>query len=250
MDRDDQEMVNFQRQLLQLAADNHLTVTFHGVAAPTGLERTFPNLLNSESVRNWEYDKWDADGVTPEHDVTVPLTRMLAGPLDYHQGTLRGVPLEQFKPVVAAPVVIGTPARMLASYVVLQNHLPMMADYPSAYRSNPLTPVIAGIPATWDDSRALIARVGEEIVIARRSGEIWWIGAMTDRRARSVRVALSFLPAGKFRAEVYRDDLRAEPRYKLETREVQASGELSFPLAAAGGALVRLTPISETPRSP
>ncbi len=244
MDRDDQEMVNFQRQLLQLAADNQLTVTFHGVAAPTGLERTFPNLLNSESVRNWEYDKWDADGVTPEHDVTVPLTRMLAGPLDYHQGTLRGVPLEQFKPVVAAPVVIGTPSRMLASYVVLQNHLPMMADYPSAYRANPLTRVIAAVPDTWDDTRALIGRVGEEVVIARRSGNDWWIGAMTDRHARGVRVPLSFLPAGAFRAEIYRDDLGAESRYKLETREVQASGELSLPLAAAGGALVRLTPIS------
>ena len=160
------------------------------------------------------------------------------------------MPLEQFKPVVAAPVVIGTPVRMLASYVVLQNHLPMMADYPSAYRANPLTPVVAGIPATWDDSRALIARVGEEIVIARRSGKVWWIGAMTDRHARGVRFPLTFLPAGTFRADIYRDDLGAESRYKLETREVRASGELSLPLAAAGGALVRLTPISETPRSP
>jgi alpha-glucosidase len=241
MDRDDQEMVNFQRELLQLAADNHLTVTFHGVAAPTGLERTFPNLLNSEAVRNWEYDKWDADGVTPEHDVTVPLTRMLAGPMDYHQGTLRGVSLEKFKPVVAAPVVIGTPTRMLASYVVLQNHLPMMADYPSAYRASPLTRVMAGIPATWDDTRALSARLGEEIVIARRSGEDWWIGAMTDRHARDVVVSLSFLPAGKFRAEIYRDDLTAEVRYKLETREVKANGEFVLALAASGGALVRLT---------
>ena len=88
MDRDDQEMVVFQRELLQLAADNHLTVTLHGVAAPTGLERTFPNLLTSEAVLNLEYNKWDDAGVTPEHDVTVPLTRMLAGPLDYHQGSL------------------------------------------------------------------------------------------------------------------------------------------------------------------
>ena len=184
MDRDDQEMVRFQRELLQLAADNHLTVTFHGVAAPTGLERTFPNLLNSEAVRNLEYDKWDEDGVTPEHDVTVPFTRMLAGPLDYHQGTLRGVPLEQFKPRVAEPVVIGTPSRMLASYVVLQNHLPMMADYPSAYRRHPLARVMAAVPATWDDTKVLAAKVGEEVVIARRSGNDWWIGAMTDRQVK------------------------------------------------------------------
>ncbi|HEY7642370.1 MAG TPA: glycoside hydrolase family 97 protein [Steroidobacteraceae bacterium] len=241
MDRDDQEMVDFQRELLQLAADNHLTVTFHGVAAPTGLERTFPNLLNSEAVRNLEYDKWDEEGVTPEHDVTVPLTRMLAGPLDYHQGTLRGVPLERFKPRVAAPVVIGTPSRMLASYVVLQNHLPMMADYPSAYRQHPLARVMAAIPATWDDTRALAARVGEEVVIARRSGNDWWIGAMTDRHEREVRVPLSFLPAGTFQAEIYRDDPGAEHGFKRETRAVTPADELSVHLAAAGGALVKLT---------
>jgi alpha-glucosidase len=241
MDRDDQEMVNFQRQLLQLAADNQLTVTFHGVAAPTGLERTFPNLLNSEAVRNLEYDKWDEQGVTPEHDVTVPLTRMLAGPLDYHQGTFRGVPLEQFRPRVAAPLVIGTPARMLASYVVLQNHLPMMADYPSAYRANPLTRVAATIPATWDDTRALVARVGEEVIVARRSGEDWWIGAMTDRHAREVRLPLSFLPAGKFQAEIYRDDLAAEHGFRRETHAVTRADELGIRLAAAGGALVRVT---------
>jgi alpha-glucosidase len=242
MDRDDQEMVNFQRELLQLAADNHLTVTFHGVAAPTGLERTFPNLLNSEAVRNLEYDKWDDDGVTPEHDVTVPLTRMLAGPLDYHQGTLRGVPLAQFKPRVAEPVVIGTPVRMLASYVVLQNHLPMMADYPSAYRRHPLTRVMSAVPTTWDDTRALVAKVGEEVVIARRSGNEWWIGAMTNRNARKEQLSLSFLPAGKFQAEIYRDDLAAQFGYQRETREVTSSDRLSLPLAESGGALVRLTP--------
>ena len=245
MDRDDQEMVDFQRELLQLAADNHLTVTFHGVAAPTGLERTFPNLLSSEAVRNLEYDKWDDDGVTPEHDVTVPLTRMLAGPMDYHQGTLRGVPLEQFKPRITEPVAIGTPVRMLASYVVLQNHLPMMADYPTAYRRHPLTRVMSMIPTTWDDTRALVARVGEEIVIARRSGNDWWIGAMTDRHARKVQLSLSFLPAGKYQAEIYRDDLAAAHGFGRETRDVTKTDELSLRLAESGGALVRLTPVAD-----
>ncbi|MGH8252270.1 MAG: glycoside hydrolase family 97 catalytic domain-containing protein, partial [Steroidobacteraceae bacterium] len=247
MDRDDQEMVGFQRELLQLAADNHLTVTFHGVAAPTGLERTFPNLLNSEAVRNLEYNKWDEDGVTPEHDVTVPLTRMLAGPLDYHQGSLRGVPLKQFEPRVAAPLVVGTPVRMLASYIVLQNHLPMMADYPSAYRRHPLTRIMAALPATWDDTRALAAQVGEEVVIARRSGNDWWVGAMTNRHAREVRIPLSFLPPGLFQAEIYLDDVAAEHGFKRETREVIPPDELRLSLAAAGGALVKLTLIPEPP---
>jgi alpha-glucosidase len=248
MDRDDQEMVNFQRQLLQLAAVNQLTVTFHGVAAPTGLERTFPNLLNSEAVRNLEYDKWAADGVTPEHDVTVSVTRMLAGPLDYHQGTLRGVPLERFTPRVAAPVVIGTPSRMLASYVVFQNHLSMMADYPSAYRAHPLTRVMAEVPTTWDDTRALVAQAGEDIVIARRSGNEWWIGAMTDRHARNVDLPLSFLPAGTFRAQIYRDDLASTYGFGSETRDVTMTDVLTLRLAASGGSLVRLTPMLPTSR--
>ena len=247
MDRDDQEMVVFQRELLQLAADNHLTVTFHGVAAPTGLERTFPNLLNSEAVRNLEYDKWDEDGVTPEHDVTVSLTRMLAGPLDYHQGSLRGVPRERFRPRVAEPLVIGTPTRMLASYVVLQNHLPMMADYPSAYRRHPLTRIMAAVPSTWDDTKALTAEVGEAIVIARRSGNDWWIGAMTDRKARELSVSLSFLPPGLFTAEIYQDDPAAEHGFRREAREVTPVDELALPLDESGGAVVRLTLIPEPP---
>ncbi len=240
MDRDDQEMINFQRELLQLAAENHLTVTLHGVAAPTGLERTFPNLLNSEAVRNLEYDKWDEKGVSPEHDVTVPVTRMLAGPLDYHQGTLRGVPIERFEARVAAPLVIGTPVRMLASYVVLQNHLPMMADYPSAYRGHPLTPVMVAVPETWDDTRVLLAGAGEEMIIARRSGADWWIGAMNNSRPRDMQVPLSFLPPENFRAEIYLDDRTSEHGFRRETRELTGQDSLRLPLAAAGGAFVRL----------
>ena len=98
MDRDDQAMVNFLRRAIETAAANRLTVTLHGVSAPTGLERTYPNLLTNEGVLNLEYDKWDKQGVTPEHELTVPFTRMLAGPLDFHQGSFRGVPVEEFRP--------------------------------------------------------------------------------------------------------------------------------------------------------
>jgi beta-glucanase (GH16 family) len=123
----------------------------------------------------------------------------------------------------------------------------MLADYPSAYRGHPLTRVLSEVPATWDETRALAARVGEEVVIARRSGNEWWIGAMTDRNAREVRFSLSFLPAGLFRTEIYRDDAGAEHGFRRETREVMPPDELRLPLAAAGGALVRLTPVPEPP---
>ena len=242
MDRDDQEMVRFQRELLELAAENRLTVTFHGVAAPTGLERTFPNLLTSEAVLNLEHDKWDEAGVTPDHDITVAMTRMLAGPLDYHQGSLRGVPADRFEARQSAPLVIGTPLRMLASYVVFQNHLPMAADYPSAYRRHPLTRVMTEVPATWDDTKAVSARPGEEIVIARKSGNDWWIGAMSGRDARDVKVPLAFMMPGTFRADIYQDDPAAEHGFAQLSRKVSPGDVIDLKLAAAGGALVRLTP--------
>jgi alpha-glucosidase len=235
-------MVNFLRRAIEKAAANHLTVTLHGVAAPTGLERTYPNLLTHEGVLNLEYDKWDDDGVSPEHELTVAFTRMLAGPLDFHQGSLRGVPVEKFKPRIAAPLVIGTPCHMLASYVVFQNHLSMVADYPSAYRGHPALPVLAAIPTTWDDTRCVAGKVGELIVMARRHGAEWWVGAMGGREPREVEIPLSFLGPGRFRAEVYQDDLSAAARLARHSEAVAAGDSLRAPLAAAGGLLVRLSP--------
>ncbi len=247
MDRDDQEMVNFLRRALAKAAANQLTVTLHGVAAPTGLERTYPNLLTNEGVLNLEYDKWDDEGVTPEHELTVAFTRMLAGPLDFHQGSLRGVPVEKFKPRIRAPLVIGTPCRMLASYVVFQNHLSMVADYPSAYRGHPALPVLVAIPTTWDDTRCLAGKVGEFIVMARRHGAEWWVGAMGGREPREVEVTLGFLGPGRFRAEVYRDDLSAAARVAQRTEDVSAADSLHAPLAPAGGLLIHLSPVNGVP---
>jgi len=242
MDRDDQEMVNLQREVLRTAAANRLTVTFHGVEKPTGLERTYPNLLTSEGVLNLEYDKWDDLGVMPEHEVTVPFTRMLAGPLDFHQGSFRTVAVAEFKPRNEAPLVIGTPCRTLASYVVFQNHLPMAADYPSAYRGHPALPVLAEIPTTWDDTKVLAGAVGNYIVIARRQAENWWVGAMTNRQGRELRISLGFLGTGRFQAKVYRDDLAATHRLSSASKNVGAEDEIQGKLAPAGGMLIHLSP--------
>jgi alpha-glucosidase len=244
MDRDDQEMVNFLREALRTAADNRLTVTLHGMSKPTGLERTYPNLLNSEGVLNLEYDKWDKLGVPPEHDVLVPFTRMLAGPLDFHQGSFRTVPVADFAPRNAAPLIMGTPCRTLATYVVFQNHLPMVADYPSAYRGHPGLPILSQIPTTWDDTKFLAGTVGEFIVLARRAGDAWWIGGMTDRSAREARIPLRFLGPGRFRMEVHRDDLTASHQFSSETKDVGADDEILAKLAPAGGVLVRLSPVA------
>src|SRR5262249_28163833 len=153
----------------------------------------------SEGVLNLEYDKWDKLGVPPEHEVTVPYTRMLAGPLDFHQGSFRTVRPGDFKPRNEAPLVMGTPARTLASYVVYQNHLPMVADYPSAYRGHPGLAVLAKVPAAWDDTKFVAGSVGEFVAVARRSRDVWYVGAMTDGRGRELQVPLRFLGPGQYR---------------------------------------------------
>jgi alpha-glucosidase len=233
-------MVNFMRDVLKTAAANRLTVTFHGCPKPTGLERTYPNLLTNEGVLNLEYDKWDRLGVPPEHELTVAFTRMLAGPLDFHQGSFRTVAVKDFKPRNEAPLIMGTPCRTLASYVVFQNHLPMVADYPSAYRGHPALPVLAQIPTTWDDTRVLSGAVGEFIVIARRHGADWWVGAMTDRAARDVTVPLGFLGPGRFQVEWFRDDLAAKYQLVRDTKPAGSTDVLQAKLAPAGGLLIHL----------
>ena len=242
MDRDDQEMNRFIRKAVKLAAENRLTVTLHGCPKPTGLERTYPNLLTHEGVMNLEYDKWDKLGVTPDHELTVPFTRMLAGPLDFHQGSFRTVKRAAFEPRNEAPFVVGTPSRTLASYVVFQNHLSMVADYPSAYLDHPGLPMLATIPTSWDDTKVLDAKVGQFIVIARRSGHEWYVGAMTDGEQRTFEIPLGFLTPGRYQAEIVADDDTAKHGLVIRKQHVTTEDRLKLKLSPAGGGLVRVFP--------
>ncbi|WP_165226546.1 glycoside hydrolase family 97 protein [Aquisphaera insulae] len=248
MDRDDQEMVRFLRRAIEKAAENRLTITLHGVSAPTGLERTYPNLLTHEAVMNLEYDKWDRQGISPEHELIVPFTRMLAGPLDFHQGSLRGVPAEKFRAQNVAPLVIGTPCRMLATYVVFENHLPMVADYPSSYRDHPGLPILASIPTTWDDTKCLAAKVGQLAIVARRHGDEWWVGAMGGSEGRDVKIPLGFLDPGDYRAETYRDAIERKGGMSSDREDVTAASTIEARLAPAGGLLIRLSPARRADR--
>jgi alpha-glucosidase len=241
MDRDDQEMYCFLRKAIQLAAAHRLTVTLHGCPKPTGLERTYPNLLTEEAVLNLEYNKWDPLGCPPEHQVTVAFTRMLAGPLDFHQGSFRAVAPQLFKPRDKAPLVMGTPCRTLASYVVYQNHLPMVADSPSAYAGHPALPVLVHIPTTWDDTRVIAETVGEFVAIARHHGDTWHVGAMTDRKARTVQLPLSFLGPGRYSVEIWGDDDQAKYGLSLRTDRVTVTDTATVKLADAGGAYLKIT---------
>ena len=247
MDRDDQEMVRFYHEMIEKAAAHHLTINFHGAYKPTGTQRTFPNEFNREGVLNLEYDKWSETGSTPEHEVTIPFTRMLAGPMDYHQGGFRHVTPEAFHPQFTAPLVMGTRARMLAMYVVYENLLPMLADDPTAYRGQTGLSFAAGVPAAWDETRVLHAAVGDAVTVARRSGDVWYVGSMTDGEAREVDVSLSFLGPSRFEAEVYADgpptgDPAVPPAAVHETRLVTAADTVRVRMAPAGGHAMRLSP--------
>ena len=243
LDSDDQEIIGFVHRLLKTAAANHLTVTIHNTKETTGLERPYPNLLTTEGVRNLEYNKVDPRGITPEDELTTAFCRMLAGPLDFHQGSFRGVAPGAFRVRNEAPLIVGTPCRTLASYVVFQNHLAMVADYPSAYRGHPALPILVSIPDTWDDTKGLSGKVPESIVVARRNGVDWWVGAMTDSHARAIEVPLGFLGEGAFRAEIHQDDPDATFHMASRTETVRAGDTLTVPIAPAGGALIQLSPV-------
>lgn len=247
-ERDDQEMVNFFHELVQLAAKHHLTVTLHNISKPTGLRRTYPNLMTIESVFNAEYNKWHAQGSTPEHELTVPFARMLAGPVDYHSGSFHNVTQQEYKPRNVAPVTIGTRTRELARYVVYEGYLPMVADYPAAYRNQPGLEFLSQVPTFWDETRVLNSAVGKYITVARRHGSRWYVGSMSDGGARELSIPLNFVGAGSFVAEIYSDDLNApaQPEKLIFQRlEATASDTIRAALAAAGGHVIRLTPVRQ-----
>jgi alpha-glucosidase len=251
MDRDDQQMVRFYHEVAEKAAARHLTVTFHGAYKPTGSQRTYPNMLTWEGVLNLEYNKFNGSpGSTPEHELVVPFTRMLAGPLDYHQGGFRYVAEGAFRNQTTAPLVVGTRARTLAMYIVYENSLPMVADYPAAYQGQRGLDFVARIPTTWDETRVLNAAVGDVITVARRRGRTWYVGSMTDGSARRVDVPLRFLGAGAFVAEIYADDPDAPPRALRQQFLVRAADVLRVRMAPAGGHAIRLTPAPPGTRLP
>lgn len=239
LDRDDQEMVQFCERVLEVAARHKLTIQFHGSFKPTGLRRTFPHLMNHEGSANLEVLKWST-GCDPDHDLIVPFTRGLAGPVDYHLGGFRAARRRELKPRNVRPRVFGTRARALAWYVVLENPLPMVSDYPEAYSGQAGFDLLTGIPTTWDESRVLSAAIGEHIAWARRKGKCWYLGAVTDWTSRQIDVPLAFLGPGKHRMRLLTDstDETSDPNSVVESRrQVSASEVLQLRLAPGGGAL-------------
>ena len=244
MEHDDQQMVNFYERLVSKAAERHLVVDLHGAYKPTGLRRTYPNLLTREGVMGMEYSKW-SERVTPEHDVTIPFTRMLAGPMDYTPGCFNNATREQFKPRQVNPMCQGTRANQLAMYVVYESELVMLSDYPEIYDHSPGMEFLEKVPTVWDETKVLNGEPAQYVTIARRHGNNWFLGAMTNWDARDLEIPLGFLGAGEFAAQIFADGKDAgqvATSLAISKTHLKAGDTLSLHLAPGGGAAVIFTP--------
>lgn len=246
MDGCDQVVVDFHRKAAETAAKYGLMVDFHGTYKPTGLHRTYPNVINFEGVHGLEQMKWDK---TNDHqvvyDVTIPFIRFFAGPADYTQGAMRNATRENFHPVYNEPMSQGTRCHQLAEYVIFSSPLNMLCDSPSNYMAEPeCTKYIAEIPEVWDETVALDGKVGEYIAIARRSGDKWYIGVLGDWTARDVELKLDFLPEDKYDVTIYQDGVNAE-RAARDYKKLQKpldSLTLKAHLAPGGGYVAVISP--------
>ena len=211
MDRDDQYMTAFHERAAKTAAKYKMLVDFHGTYKPVGLHRTYPNVINYEGVNGLEQMKWASSAVDQvTYDVTVPFIRMMAGPMDYTQGAMRNATRASYRPVHDEPMSQGTRCRQLAEYVVFDSPLNMLCDSPSNYMAEQeCLNFIASVPTVWDETRGLNGKVGEYISLARRKGDVWYVGGMTDWSARTFRLSLDFLEDGDYEVELYMDGANA-----------------------------------------
>ena len=250
MDRADQPMVNFHKRAAETAAKYHMLVDFHGTYKPTGLNRTYPNVLNYEGVFGLENMKWAPPTVDQmEYDVTVPYIRMMAGPMDYTQGAMLNATKDTYKPNNHEPMSQGTRCHQLAAYVVFESPLNMLCDTPSHYlQEKESTSFIAAIPTVWDQTVGIDGKVGDYIVMARRADKVWYLGAMTDWNERTLEVDLSFLPEGQYEMEVYKDGPDANVNatdYVREVVKVPADRKVQVKLASGGGYAARITKVEK-----
>ena len=246
MDRDDQLIEQFLSEAARITAKYHLLVDFHGIHKPTGLLRTFPNVINSEGVYGLEQMKWDPAVDQVPYDVSIPFIRMVAGPLDYTQGAMRNATRQNYRPVNSEAMSQGTRCRQLAEYVIFESPLDMLCDSPSNYMNEPeCTEFIVAAPTVWDNTIALNGKVGEYVSIARQKGNTWYVGSLTNWSPRSLELDLSFLGEGSFKAEVFKDGVNANRSardYKKEIITIPANRKLTINMASGGGFVMKISP--------
>jgi alpha-glucosidase len=243
IDRDDQVAVASTYNIARKAAEYKLLVDYHGVFKPTGLQRTYPNVISYEGVKGLENYKW-ADEDQPRYAVSIPFIRMMAGPMDYTPGAMRNANRRDFRPINNNPMSKGTRVNQMAMYVIYDAPLQMLSDNPTTYiKEQECTDFIVKVPVIFDETVPLDGKVGEYVAVARRKGDTWFVGAMTNWTKRTLSLDFSFLPTGKYRAEVFQDGVNADrdgTDYKKEIIDIIPGQKLNVQLSGGGGWVARV----------
>lgn len=245
MDRNDQKISNFLYKAAETCAKYHIFVDFHGIHQPTGLQRTYPNVLNYEGVFGLEQMKWaskETDMVT--HDVTIPFIRMAAGPMDYTQGAMRNAIKKNYHPVWSEPMSQGTRCRQLAEYVIFESPFNMLCDNPSNYMKElECTRLISSIPTVWEETKVIDGKVSEYIIIARKSKDGWYIGGITDWTARKITLDLSFIEDSIKNAVLFEDGTNADKvasDYQKKNISIPLNKQIQINMAPGGGFVMEI----------
>ena len=243
VDRDDQKAVASLYEIAKKAADYHLLVDYHGVFKPTGLQKTYPNVIGFEGVKGLENYKWAIED-QPRYVVSIPYLRMMAGPMDYTPGAMRNSNKANFRPINSNPMSQGTRCQQLAMYVVFEAPLQMLSDNPTIYmREQECTDFITSVPTTFDATVALDGKVGEYVALARRKGDTWFVGSMSNWSVRDLTLDFSFLGDGDYQAVVFKDGINADrdaTDYKKEIIKISKDSKLNIHLAPGGGWAARI----------
>ncbi len=246
MDRDDQRMVKFYHKVAEACARHKIMVMYHGAFKPAGFNRTWPNAMTREGVLGSEYNIWSSKA-TPEHDLLLPFIRMTAGPMDYEPGILDNATAKTFRSIGDKVMSMGTRCHQAAMFVVYESPIQVFSGNPSQGLLEPqFMELIGSVPTTWDSTIVVDGRVGDYIITARRKGDDWYIGAMTDWTSREFTVDLNFLNEGNYEATICEDGINADrypSDYTLGKKQITKDSKLSIRMAPGGGNLMHLRKI-------
>lgn len=246
MDRDDQTAVEMVERLAACTAKHHLVLDLHGIYKPVGLNRTYPNILNYESVFGMEESRWtDAKHDMPRYDVTFPFIRMMAGQVDFTPGAMRNGTRQDWHACYTKPISMGTRCHRAACYIVQDSPFTMLADSPTNYEADETyTNFIASLPTIADKTLVLQGKIGEYIVTAREKDGNWYIGGQTNWDSRDLDLSFNFLDDKViYKAQILQDGINANhdaEDYKLSTTDISKNSNLRMTLAQGGGFVIKL----------
>jgi alpha-glucosidase len=243
MDRDDQKMVNFYHRIASRCADFKIAIMFHGAYPPKGFNRTWPNAITQEGVLGAEWNIW-SELCTPEHNVAIAYTRMLAGPLDYEPGLLLNAQRDQFRPIGKNPMSIGTRCHQLAMFLVYDSPLQIFSGNISQGLKEPgFMELLGSIPTTWDETKILQGKIGEFIITARKKDNDWFIAGLNNSTARTISLPFDFIGKEAFDMTICKDGINAHnygSDYEIQKKIIRNGEKLDIPMAPGGGFLIKL----------